>query len=103
LSQRELPRMTLVRTLMVYDHLTLQAPDMDDLVLPPESASDAGLPVNIWRDECLARCVGSDADRWVSEFLQTECRQGNEVYFGQNQTHIGVGGLRPGMDVEVIA
>ena len=74
LSQRKLPRMTLVRTLMVYDHLTLQAPGMSDLVLPPESDSDEAVQVKVWGDECLARCVGKDADRWLGEFLQTECR-----------------------------
>ncbi len=74
LSQRGLPRMTLVRTLMMYDHLTLQAPDMDDLALPPEHANDEPFRVKVWRDECLARCVGKDADEWLSRFLQTECR-----------------------------
>lgn len=74
LSQRQLPRMTLVRTLMMYDHLTLQAPDMGDLVLPRECADDAVVQVKIWQDDCLARCVGGDADEWLSEFLHTECR-----------------------------
>ncbi len=74
LSQRELPRMTLVRTLMMYDHLTLQAPDMEDMILPPEHAADDVFKVKVWDDECLARCVGKDADEWLSGFLQTECR-----------------------------
>ncbi len=74
LSQRGLPRMTLVHTLMTSDHLTLQAPDMSDLVLPPESVDDEVVQVKVWRDECLARCVGEDADNWLSEFLHTECR-----------------------------
>lgn len=74
LSQRQLPRMTLVRTLMMYDHLTLQAPDMSDLVLPRECADDAAVQVKIWQDDCLARSVGRDADAWLSEFLHSECR-----------------------------
>ncbi len=74
LSQRKLPRMTLVRTLMVFDHLTFQASGMNDLVLPQESDSDEPVQVKVWGDECLARFAGKDADKWLSEFLQTECR-----------------------------
>ncbi len=74
LSQRKLPHMILVRTLMLPDGLTLQAPGMPDLPLPQESAVDEVMTVNIWGDACIARCVGNDADVWLGEFLQCECR-----------------------------
>lgn len=74
LTQRELPRMTLVRTSIQSGRLTLQAPGMNDLLLPPESDSDETVPVKVWRDKCLARSAGKDADNWLSGFLDTGCR-----------------------------
>jgi len=74
LSQRKLPQMTLVQTLMQSDRLSLQAPEMPDLTLHPEQAGDEQLNVKVWSDECLARSAGKDADRWLSEFLNIDCR-----------------------------
>ncbi len=74
LSQRKLPRMTLVQTQMQSGGLSLQAPDMPDLELPSEQAGDEQVKVRVWGDECLARSAGEDADNWLSEFLNTECR-----------------------------
>lgn len=74
LSQRKLPRMSLVRTQMQSECLMLQAPGMPDLLLPREESDDEQLPVRVWGDECLARSAGAEADCWLGEFLETECR-----------------------------
>jgi uncharacterized protein len=82
LSQRKLPRMTLVQTRLQSGLLTLQAGTMPDLQLAPEDPADEQVPVMVWGDECLARAAGEGADQWLSEFLQTDCRL---VYLPEDQ------------------
>jgi len=67
LTQRELPRMALVRPRITQGGLHLQAPGMSDLEVSAKSGED--LPVQVWRDTCRARTMNPEADRWLSEFL----------------------------------
>lgn len=74
LSQRRLPRMTLLSTALTETHLTISAPGMDDLCFALQAQSGEVLTVQIWQDECQAQVVSDQADRWFTEFLQVPCR-----------------------------
>jgi uncharacterized protein len=67
-SQREVPRMALVRAEMREDTLTLSADGAGSLVVRP----DEGGPrrsVTIWDDTCEAVSAGAEAAAWLSEVL----------------------------------
>ncbi|WP_456373439.1 MOSC domain-containing protein, partial [Thiolapillus sp.] len=70
LTQRELPRMALIRPEITPGGLILDAPGMAKQEVMTESRQD--LPVQIWKDHCLARRVSPLADQWLSEFLGLE-------------------------------
>ncbi|WP_456418273.1 MOSC domain-containing protein [Thiolapillus sp.] len=80
LTQRELPRMALVRPRIEESGLVLGAPGMPDLQLQADSGE--ALQVQIWRDLCTARVMSRRADQWLSKFLDTPCRL---VYLPQEQ------------------
>lgn len=82
LSQRRLPKMALIKTRIELDQLILSAPSQDDLVLPLNPVSGDIIEVGIWHDQCLARTVSSEADSWLSQFLQLDCRM---VYHPDDQ------------------
>lgn len=73
LSQRKLPRMTLIRTAIHADCLRLSAPGMTDLSLPLQADTEATLQVEVWGDICQGQRCGAKADAWLSQFLQTPC------------------------------
>jgi uncharacterized protein YcbX len=74
LSQRRLPKMALIKTRMEDDKLILSAPGLADVSLPLSSNQGETLPVQIWDDLCQAKTVSADIDRWLSGFLQSDCR-----------------------------
>jgi len=74
LSQRQLPRMVLVKTQVEDQGLRVSAPGMQDLMLPVASDGDDAVLVKVWRDECRAQTVDAQADGWFSEFLGRDCR-----------------------------
>jgi uncharacterized protein YcbX len=71
-TQRELPRLSLIRTQLDGSSLTLSAHGMPDLGVP---AADGGkIPVTIWGDQCLAIDTGAKSAEWLSSFLNTAVR-----------------------------
>lgn len=75
LTQREHPRMALVRPLPDGQALRVHAPGMDELALP--LAWDAAAPartVKIWDDTVDAADCGDAAAAWFSNALQSPCR-----------------------------
>jgi uncharacterized protein YcbX len=74
LSQRRFPKMALIKTRIVDDKLILSAPNQADLALPLDADDGEEIEVVIWDDRCLAKTCGEVADRWLSEFLQGDCR-----------------------------
>jgi uncharacterized protein YcbX len=74
LSQRKMPRMALIKTALTENDLILSAPDMENLVLPLMPADGEIINSTIWHDQCDALSVSSEADRWLSRFLNTDCR-----------------------------
>lgn len=73
LSQRTLPRMTLVRPRVVGQELVLQAPGLPELRLGV-GAAVAGTTVTVWKDTVPALDTGDMAARWLSTFLGQPCR-----------------------------
>jgi uncharacterized protein YcbX len=74
LSQRKLARLALIKTSLTDNELILSAPAMQDLEVPLEASGGETLPVTIWHDRCYARSASSEADQWLSRFLQLDCR-----------------------------
>ena len=73
LTQRELPRLALVRPLLDGPRLRLRAtglPNLDVIV----DQGGAEIPVIVWKDRFAAFDAGEDAARWLSDILQTEAR-----------------------------
>jgi hypothetical protein len=74
LSQRRLPKMALIKTAITAEQLILSAPQQEDLVLSLAPTGGDIITSTIWHDQCAARSVSLDADKWFSAFLDTECR-----------------------------
>lgn len=74
LTQRTLPRMSLVSAHLEPPALRLSAPARADLLLPLRPAGGDILGVEVWRDRCDALSLGPEAARWLGEFLGLRCR-----------------------------
>jgi uncharacterized protein YcbX len=76
-TQREFPRLALVRTALTADTLVVEAPGMAPLVLPldPNAYADAPrVAATVWRDTVSAIDTGDDAARWLSGLLGVPLR-----------------------------
>jgi hypothetical protein len=74
LSQRRLPKMALINTAITAEQLILSVPHQEDLVLSLAPTGGDIIVSTIWHDQCAARSVSPDADKWFSDFLETDCR-----------------------------
>ncbi|MDP3878161.1 MAG: MOSC domain-containing protein [Methylobacter sp.] len=74
LSQRKLPKMALIKTAIIDKNLILSAPDRKNLSLPLEPDDGHIINSTIWHDQCDARSVSTEADQWLSDFLNQDCR-----------------------------
>ncbi|MDO9213506.1 MAG: MOSC domain-containing protein [Methylococcales bacterium] len=74
LSQRRLPKMALIKTALTAEQLILSAPQQENLVLSLALTGGDVIVSTIWHDQCAARSVSLDADKWFSDFLETDCR-----------------------------
>ncbi len=72
LSQRRLPRMTLIRTRLLGSEL-LCSNGEQEIAIPTEQKPHACREVAIWNDRCQAALVSPAASRWFSEQLDTSC------------------------------
>ena len=72
LTQRELPRMALIRTRLAPTALWLEAQGMRKLSVPLQTQSTDRVRVQVWSDTLAAEPVPSASD-WLSEFLGVEC------------------------------
>ncbi len=73
LTQREVPRLALIRPTLADDALHLEAPGLPPLRLP-YGGGGAVRAVTIWRDTCPALDQGDAAAAWLSDFLGHRCR-----------------------------
>jgi len=76
LTQRQLPRMALIRTEIDAVSLSVTAPGMEPLTVPLDGSalSDASELVGVWSDTVLARAEGRRTHDWFSRFLKQPCR-----------------------------
>lgn len=73
-TQRETPRMALIKPSLTEDHLIVTAPDMQPLLIPIEG-DGARVGVKIWRDEDVKSVdQGDDAAQWFSDYLGVTTR-----------------------------
>lgn len=68
LTQREAPRLALIRPIAQDGGVTLSAPEVPDLSISRNEA-DASVEVTVWRDPCKAFDAGDEAARVLSDFL----------------------------------
>ena len=73
-TQRELPRMALVRPELLADALALHAPGMAALRVPYSATSVTTTAVRVWNDTVPAWDMGEPAAQWFSAFLGQPCR-----------------------------
>lgn len=73
-SQREHPRLALVRTRIAGDSLVLSAPVLADLEVPLQGRSEPSIRVTVWRDECDAIDEGPAAASWFTDHLGSGAR-----------------------------
>lgn len=73
-SQREHPRLALVRTRIAGDNLVLSAPVLADLEVPLQGRSEPSIRVTVWRDECDAIDEGPSAASWFTDHLGSGAR-----------------------------
>lgn len=74
LSQRRLPRMALIKTVLTDTQLILSAPGMDKLSLELEPKTGEIINSTIWHDQVDTLAISAEADEWFSRFLHTGCR-----------------------------
>jgi hypothetical protein len=73
LSQRDEPRMALVKVQLKSDEVVLRAPGMLALHLAIESV-DSPRRVRVWNDDVDAWDMGAVAAQWFTDFLRRPCR-----------------------------
>lgn len=73
ISQRQQPKMGLVKTQIIDDKLILSAANFSNITVP--LCVDVSLPVSVtvWRDYCEAFRVSNEVDQWLSDFLNISC------------------------------
>ncbi len=74
LSQREHPRLALVRVRLTDDRLLLSAPHLADFHVPLENTPDVPVRVTVWRDECDAIDEGGAAAQFFTDHLGVDAR-----------------------------
>ena len=72
-SQRELPRMALVRVVLKHSEVVLRAPGMLALHLAIDAVEEP-VKVRVWDDEVKAYDMGKIAAQWFSDFLGRQLR-----------------------------
>jgi len=72
-TQRECPRLATVRVALDAGALTLAAEGGGSVAVPLDLRG-APAEVTVWRDRCQAHDQGSEAARWLSEWLQRPTR-----------------------------
>lgn len=76
MTQRQFPRMALIRVGLADGVLRLQAPDMPALEVPLDGSGLSGPaePVTVWGDTLPARPESEAAHEWFGRFLGQPCR-----------------------------
>jgi uncharacterized protein YcbX len=73
LTQRELPRLALLRPELSASELRLHAPQLDPIALPLAQWGERR-QVRVWRHSCEAYDEGPRVAQWLRQFLERDCR-----------------------------
>jgi uncharacterized protein YcbX len=82
ITQRDYPRMALIRPLIRDGVLEVQAPGMPALELPLDPGESVFIRVTVWKDSFDAVWLGEKPARWFSRFLECSCslvHMGNQI------------------------
>jgi uncharacterized protein YcbX len=74
LTQRELPQMALIETVLDSEALRLNAPHQSELTVSLSPYPGVAKTVEVWGDYCQAVDQGEEAAQWFSQFLGQDCR-----------------------------
>lgn len=74
MTQRQYPRMVLIRPEPAVDGLWLRAPGQASCFVPLPPKGAPAVPVKIFRADTLGADQGGEAARWLSAFLGIPCR-----------------------------
>lgn len=69
ITQREIPRMALIKPVLDSGGMTVNAPDMQTLRVPYAGADRERRHVTVWRFQGEAEDAGDEAAEWFSQFL----------------------------------
>ena len=104
LSQRELPRLSLVETRMTSGSLSLSAPGVGSIGVPLANGGTK-VTVTVWRDTVQAIDQGAEPASWLSTYLgrearlvrfdRSEKRYCNPEYAGDSGAHTGFADAYP--------
>jgi len=81
ISQREVPRLSLISTALCNDRLAVSAPDRELFTVPTPGPGVPRIKAEIWDDVVDVVPVGAGSDEWFSDALMTHCRL---VYFPED-------------------
>ncbi len=95
LTQRRLPRMSLVSVAIVGDALVLSAPGRAPLEVPLRPSGGERREVRVWDDRCEASSLGEGPARWLSTFLGVECALVHMPDAARRATHPAYGAPVP--------
>ena len=73
ISQREEPRLALVRTRIEAPHLVLEAPEMPPIRLALAPMGGRAMVVQVWGERVEGWLPDTKADQWISEYLARPC------------------------------
>jgi len=77
ITQRQYPRMSLIKPELADFGLAVRAPDMPVLIIPypdPQIELYDELEVTCWDDQITAQHINTAIDNWFSEFLDIDCQ-----------------------------
>ncbi len=80
LTQREHPRMALIRVSIVDDEYLVEVPDRPALRLPREMTVARERRVKIWRSSLAAGLADAPVNRWFTDYMELDC---SLVYMGE--------------------
>jgi len=73
ITQREVPRLALIRPWLSSSELVLRAPAAPEICIPFARQGER-CSVSVWNESCAAFDEGDEVARWLEDFLQRECR-----------------------------
>ncbi len=82
LSQRHIPKMALIHTQLTKTELILSNALSGSISLPLNPQGGHDIISTIWNDQCPSKTISQEADQWLSDFLEIECKlvyQADEV------------------------